>query len=277
MARIRTIKPDFWTDEKIVELSFEARLFFIGSWNFADDNGNLQRSARKLKMQIFPADAIDCEPLIQSLMTHGLFREYEVNGEKFIHIKGFKAHQVINRPSKTGLPVPDSGSSPTPLTESSLTEGKGEEGSRKGKEGNGKERNGVKTDVGGTPPATVRPSELSAAMRKHSVDAQPGDPRVIAAAEAGITVETVEAACAEAKSSDPTGRIKAGFVLAIAERWTRDAAAPRPAGVAARPGFTNARDESRQRAYQVLTGKTAAPQPEVQPAEVINGHVKLLG
>jgi hypothetical protein len=270
MARIRTIKPDFWTDEKIVELSFEARLFFIGSWNFADDNGNLQRSAKKLKMQIFPADAIDCEPLIQSLMAHGLFREYEVNGETFIHIKGFKAHQVINRPSKTGLPVPESGSTPTPLTECSLTEGKGV-----GREGNGKERKGVKTDVGGTPREAVRPSQLSAAMRKHSVDAQPGDPRLIAAAAAGITPETVEAACAEAKASDPSGRIKAGFVLAIAERWTRDAAAPRAAPVA-RPGFTNARDESRKRAYEVLTGKTSV-QSEVQPAEVINGHVKLLG
>ena len=28
MARIRTIKPEFWTDEKIVQLPFEARLLF---------------------------------------------------------------------------------------------------------------------------------------------------------------------------------------------------------------------------------------------------------
>lgn len=144
MARIRTIKPDFWTDEKIVELSFEARLFFIGSWNFADDNGNLQRSAKKLKMQIFPADAIDCEPIIQSLITHGMLSEYEVNGETFLHIKGFRKHQVINRPSKTGLPAPDSGSTPTPLSEPSLTEGKG-------KEGKGKEENHLSNNDGGTP------------------------------------------------------------------------------------------------------------------------------
>lgn len=127
------------------------------------------------------------------------------------------------------------------------------------------------------PPVRAKPAELSAAMRKHSIDAQPGDPRVVAAADAGVTVETVDAACAEAKSSKPGERIKAGYVLSIAERWTRDAAAPRPVGTAARPGFTNARDESRQRAYQVLTGKTAAAPSEVQPAEVINGHVKLIG
>lgn len=125
-------------------------------------------------------------------------------------------------------------------------------------------------------PATVRPAELSAAMRRHSIEAQPGDPRIIAAAAAGITVETVEAACAEAKSSDPTGRIKAGFVLAIAERWTADAAKPRAASVA-RPGFTNARDESRKRAYEVLTGKTNPPAAQSETVEAINGHVKLIG
>lgn len=158
MARIRTIKPDFWTDEKIVELSFEARLFFIGSWNFADDNGNLQRSAKKLKMQIFPADAIDCEPLIQSLMAHGLFREYEVNGETFIHIKGFKAHQVINRPSKTGLPVPESGSTPTTLTDDSLTEGKGREGKGREEEVNLRHSNdGGSTRVSGDQNAEAPP------------------------------------------------------------------------------------------------------------------------
>lgn len=136
MARIRTIKPDFWTDEKIVELPMEVRLFFIGSWNFADDNGNLQRSAKKLKMQIFPADSIDCEPLIQELLTHGLLSEYEVDGEKFLHIKGFKQHQVINRPSKTGLPTIEEGDLFNSLSESSLTEGKGKEG--KGKDMSGK-------------------------------------------------------------------------------------------------------------------------------------------
>jgi len=106
MARIRTIKPDFWTDEKIVELLFEARLFFIGTWNFADDNGNLQRSARKLKMQIFPADSVDCEPIIQRLLALGLLTEYSVNDDSYLHIVGFERHQVINRKSKSAIPLP---------------------------------------------------------------------------------------------------------------------------------------------------------------------------
>lgn len=122
----------------------------------------------------------------------------------------------------------------------------------------------------------ARPAEISAAMRKHGIEAQPADPRIIAAAEAGYSVQTIDAACAEAKAAKPNERISPLYVLRIAERWTADAAKPRAVASAGRPGFTNARDESRKRAYEVLTGKTAV-QSEVQPAEVINGHVKLLG
>ena len=128
------------------------------------------------------------------------------------------------------------------------------------------------------PRVRAKPAELSAAMRRHSIEAQPGDPRVIAAAEAGITVETVEAACGEAKSTKQGQRINAGYVLTIAERWTREAAAPRPTATGQRfTSAVDARSADRKRAYEVLTGKTAAPEPEVKPAEVINGHVKLIG
>lgn len=106
MARIRTIKPDFWTDDKLVEVDFATRLFYIGTWNHADDNGNLRRSAKSLKMKIFPADAIDCEPLIQSLIAHGMLMEYSVSGEVFLHIRCFAKHQVINRKSKSAIPLP---------------------------------------------------------------------------------------------------------------------------------------------------------------------------
>lgn len=140
MARIRSIKPDFWTDEKIVELPYEVRLFFIGSWNFADDHGNLQRSAKKMKMQIFPADVIDCEPLIQTLINHGLFTEYSVNGEEYIHIKGFKNHQVVNRPSKSNIPEPKDDDLFGGITEGSLTEGKG-------REGKGEDMSGTPDDI----------------------------------------------------------------------------------------------------------------------------------
>jgi hypothetical protein len=39
MARIRSIKPEFWTDRKILALSNDAALFFIALWNATDDEG----------------------------------------------------------------------------------------------------------------------------------------------------------------------------------------------------------------------------------------------
>ncbi|HED2345306.1 TPA: hypothetical protein R4Y01_005535 [Serratia marcescens] len=106
MARIRTVKPEFWTDEKVVECSIPARLLFIGLFNFANDKGCLERSPRRIKMQVFPADSMDCEPLLQELITHGLLTEYSVNDVQYLHISGFLKHQKINRPSQTNIPVP---------------------------------------------------------------------------------------------------------------------------------------------------------------------------
>lgn len=104
MARIRTIKPDFWSDDVITECSLIARLLFIGTWNFADDRGNLDRSAKQIKARVFPVDNIDCEPLIQELIAHGLLIEYSVSSKTYLHISGFDKHQVINRPSNPTCP-----------------------------------------------------------------------------------------------------------------------------------------------------------------------------
>lgn len=127
MARIRTIKPDFWTDESLVECSIPARLLFVGTWNFADDAGNLPRSAKKLKMQVFPADTLDCEPLVMELISHGMLVEYSSNGEMFLHIKGFSKHQKIDKPTKSSIPRPDFATTPRGFDEDSTTERKGKE------------------------------------------------------------------------------------------------------------------------------------------------------
>lgn len=133
MARIRTIKPEFWTDEKLTECSLSARLLFIGTWNFADDSGNLDRSAKQIKARVFPIDNIDCEPLIQELITQGLLTEYSVIDKKYLHIQGFTKHQLINRPSKPSCPEFDGALvTQATLTEPSLSTHDGREG--KGRE-----------------------------------------------------------------------------------------------------------------------------------------------
>jgi hypothetical protein len=111
MPRIRTIKPEFWTNPQVCRCEHAARLLFIGTWNFADDHGNLPRDTEKLKMQVFPGKLdidMDVEPLLVSLIAHGLLIEYSgEDGQRFLHIPTFRKHQIVNRPSKPACPLPD--------------------------------------------------------------------------------------------------------------------------------------------------------------------------
>ncbi|MEU7656822.1 hypothetical protein AB0C41_32905 [Micromonospora taraxaci] len=82
MARIRSIKPEFWTSEQVMECSMGARLLFIGLWNFADDLGRIGLSAKSIKAQIFPSDDINSDTIlgmIQELSNNGLLLLYTVN------------------------------------------------------------------------------------------------------------------------------------------------------------------------------------------------------
>ncbi len=108
MARIRTIKPEFWTAEQIMELSPMARLLFIGMWNFCDDRGVHPVAYKTLKAEVFPADDLlssDVERLIAEVMAQGLLSEFEAEGRRWWFVTGWH-HQVINRPSKSRYPVP---------------------------------------------------------------------------------------------------------------------------------------------------------------------------
>jgi hypothetical protein len=73
MARIRTVKPELWTDAEFVECSPSARLLFVAGLNFASDYGVLADSPRQLKMMCFPGDSFDVVPLVEELVAHGLW------------------------------------------------------------------------------------------------------------------------------------------------------------------------------------------------------------
>lgn len=145
MARIRSIKPEFWTDEKIVELSPWARLLFIGLWNFADDDGRMVYSPKRAKMQIFPADLVEVSELIGELRRENLVRIYTVDSVEYLEIPGFSRHQKIDRRTASKLPPPpeldEDSTSPAELPRTPPTEGKGREGI--GGEGKGKEVGGA--------------------------------------------------------------------------------------------------------------------------------------
>lgn len=101
MARIRSIKPEFWTSEQVMECSPLARLLFIGIWNFCDDGGNHPDAEKTLKALIFPGDDIDSASvrrLLDELSEHRLLTFYERDGKRYLHVNGWR-HQKIERPT----------------------------------------------------------------------------------------------------------------------------------------------------------------------------------
>ena len=119
MARIRSIKPEFWASEQVMELSMQARLAFIGLWNFADDGGVHPASAKTLKAEVFPADAITPEEmggLVDEMIQQGLVVEFEANGRRYWHVTGW-AHQKIDRPTYRHPRPQHSASNPSAIDE----------------------------------------------------------------------------------------------------------------------------------------------------------------
>jgi hypothetical protein len=110
MARIRTIKPEFWDDEKLAREPREARLLFIGLLTFSDDYGIVKGNPEWLQGRIFPFDQdltkIKFQKLLKGLADHNFIIPFDSNGENFYFIKNFLKHQKINRPSLTRNPAP---------------------------------------------------------------------------------------------------------------------------------------------------------------------------
>lgn len=128
------MKPEFWTDEKVVELSPFARLLFIGLWNFCDDDGRMGYSPKRIKMQIFPADNLDISELFGELQKMSLVSIYTIDGIEYLQINNFCKHQKVDKRTASKLPAPpNSAESHPPLGGNCL----GMEGI---KEGNGRDQ-----------------------------------------------------------------------------------------------------------------------------------------
>jgi hypothetical protein len=84
--RIRTIKPEFWTDELISELSIESRLLFIALWNVSDDEGNFCYLPKQLKIQTLPYDNIDINVYLYELSVKNLIIPYKSGNKIFFNI-----------------------------------------------------------------------------------------------------------------------------------------------------------------------------------------------
>ncbi len=107
--RIRTIKPEFWSDEKIAPLPSLARLVYIGLWNLADDEGRLLGSLRWIDGQLFPLSEESATDALDLLEESGrIIRYRDRNGRELIQIvsERWRRHQKIDRPRRSCYEAP---------------------------------------------------------------------------------------------------------------------------------------------------------------------------
>jgi len=144
MARIRSIKPDFWDSPGTTKASLRARLLYIAMWNYADDWGVGDGNLRRLASFAFPSDeSSDVEPrnfrrLASEVAECYGVQWYEVDGRPFYAIPSWEKHQRTEKKAARRNPGPDQGKrsdvgqaseDPPPSVGSS------EDGSRKGEVG----------------------------------------------------------------------------------------------------------------------------------------------
>ena len=136
MARIRTIKPEFFTSEDIVSMSPLARLFYVSLWCEADREGRLEWRPGTLKLRYMPGDTCSIPELAEELCGRGLVILYEVDGKPYAEIPTFGKHQIVNnRESPSTLPPRVIDASTTRKTR---VKAEGKEG-REGREGDSTE------------------------------------------------------------------------------------------------------------------------------------------
>ena len=208
MARIRTIKPEFWTDGKTGTLSDRAKLLMIGLLNHCDDYGVIELDEAEWKAKIFPYDTRSLSEAIRAalmdeLLPKGLivlfyYGQDAATSKAYIHITNFDRHQRIDRPSPPMLKGWKRGDNPETFGEreaddsatlsqpgkigedsASTQRALGDDSAQEGKEGRkGKERKGVgltqelraKDEAEPTPPPA--PDTLSPLTRDSSSASQ---------------------------------------------------------------------------------------------------------
>jgi hypothetical protein len=151
MARIRTIKPDFWRDELLAGISAEAALLAIGLLNHCDDEGYFNANPKLVESDVFPLRNLSSKTteLLRELSGIGYIELFSGSDSKtYGKVANFEKHQVINKKTPSKIKdlcefQHDSRSLPVVL----LT----------GKEGNGKEVEGKGKKVSAIAP---RPEDV---------------------------------------------------------------------------------------------------------------------
>ena len=165
MARIRTVKPEFWMNEDLASVSESARLLAIGVLNLADDEGWLKCHPKLIEGSLFPFSepSVSVHECLIQLQNIGYLAIYKsVDGKEYAHVVKFNEHQKINRPTPSKIKDAAGLTEYSLIAHGALTGGK----ERKGREVKGMEWKGNMSNDEGKPtvgdkPKTISPQALS--------------------------------------------------------------------------------------------------------------------
>lgn len=239
MARIRSIKPGFFTSEDVSVLPLRARLTWIGLWTHCDDQGRAKDNLRLIKAAIWPLDDVslrDIEDDLETLAARGRIVRYEADGKRYLAVTNFRDHQSPNKPTPSKLPAPPEGPAPAeqcaseprgtdrrqdpdtttgglPEDSRRATSGRGEEG--RGREGTRTRAREVPPPANTPPPPGTAPPPLKCA--EHQNDPNPPPCRACADARKHRTEwERQKAAAESARQSERAHRQAEARRVAIA-------------------------------------------------------------
>lgn len=106
MARIRSLKPQIWQDEKVGQVSRDARLLFVGLITLADDEGRFRTLPSIVTGHVFPRDQDAPKRLrkwMDELSEAGLVQLY---GGEYGWLPTWGSHQRISHATASILPEP---------------------------------------------------------------------------------------------------------------------------------------------------------------------------
>ena len=104
--RIRTIKPEFWANEKMAKVDDFTRLLAIGLLNYADDHGYFWANPMLIRGALFPfdEDSTKIRRSLAQLSADGYIRLGKTaDGRVGGQVTKFASHQRVDRPQESRI------------------------------------------------------------------------------------------------------------------------------------------------------------------------------
>ncbi len=114
--RIRTIKPEWLSSQKLASSSDAARVLSVALILMSDDYGRGRGSLAEIAMQVWRYDMTrddgakaretlaKVRETLEELSATGFVRVYQVNGDDFFELPGWASHQRVDKPGKSKIP-----------------------------------------------------------------------------------------------------------------------------------------------------------------------------